>query len=198
MKKLRTLRFTALLLAFSALAPSVDAAPMLVGSGPYTGISDIDISGTSYDVTFIEGTYSSLVSTHFGLTQGNDSLADAIASAIASVLLATPTTRAEVYGLTGTASGSSIMIPTGIGFPFGPGTPFVIGSNVHSDFAASNWQVDTSPVPLNSPTDDTTTGDLVYVDVTLSAAAVPEPTSLALFSVGLAAAAVRKSRRKPA
>ncbi|BBL73413.1 hypothetical protein MishRS11D_05110 [Methylomagnum ishizawai] len=195
MKKLRTLLFAAPFLAFSALAPSVDAAPILVGSGPYTGISGIDISGTSYDVTFIEGAYDSLSSTHFGLTQGNDTLANAIASAIANVLLAGPTTRAQVYGLTGTGSGSSILIPVGIGFPFGSGTPFVVGSQVHSDFAPSNWQVGTSPTPLNSPTNDTTTGDLVYVDVTLSAAAVPEPTSLALFAAGLAAAAVR---RKPA
>ena len=187
MKLLKLAAFTA---AGLCLAASPAAAATLILDGTtLTGANGVIVNGTDYDVTFVEGTCSTLFdgcdsASDFAFTNATDAMAAAQAL-LGQVLQDTGLGQfGSDYTLTfGCAANSDnacfIVIPYSIfDFAYAANT-----ATTDTTFLAGNPVIDTNLAP-----------QLVYARFT-PAAAVPEPGSWALMLIGFVGLGVAVRRR---
>ena len=187
MKLLKLVAFAA---AGLCLAASPAAAATLILDGTtLTGANGVIVNGTDYDVTFVEGTCSTLFdgcdsASDFAFTNATDAMAAAQAL-LGQVLLDTGQGQFDSdYTLTfGCAANSDnacfIVIPYSIfDFAYAANT-----ATTDTTFLAGNPVIDTNLAP-----------QLVYARFT-PAAAVPEPGSWALMLIGFVGLGVAVRRR---
>jgi hypothetical protein len=155
-----------------------------------TGITGLDVGGTLYDVTFVlPGSYNSVYTTP-PLFLGNQAGATAAAQAIFDLL-----STSEVDGIVSNANLiDQFYVPYGLGNVVPGWVELVYGYR-----ADSVWQsvIDCGPCvgsndvlsSLWLPTDSRSWS-------VITPSAVPEPATLLLIGTGLAAAGVRRYRRR--
>ncbi len=163
------------------------AVTLNVSNGTLTGFSDLDVDGTLYDATLVEGSCAFLFS-------GCDSNSDFIFDGQTAGLAAQAMIRAiqdsafdynpnDIFGCTG--SNCFIVVPYEVGGIVGA-AGLIVRDSLYTDFVnISNLY----------PTDDTSDLDsYVYAKFTVSA--VPVPTAVWLFGSGLIGLAGLARRKK--
>ena len=172
-------------------APAAAATPTVNGSGQLTGATGVTVSGSTYTVTFTDGTCA-------GLFSGCDAVSDftfqtqAAAQAAAAALLAQVIVGTSFDTAPGTTFGCiggeacSMLIPFGF-----------TGTDFNSVATLNGVAVNSSAIFLNaSPTTFDTGTSNARVWALFSLAVVPEPASWAmmLFGFGAMGLAIRRRR----
>ena len=183
-------------LAMMGMAGTANAVVLNVSDGQLLGATGVDVGGTLYDVTFVDGTC-------IALFDGCNEIADFDFTDQATALLACQALLDQV--LTDTVAGLFDTDPEltfgctfsslcGTLIPFVLVAPGVSAANVEN---ASSTGVDTvtlSGLPTGAGT--TSIGNLNYVQFQPSP--IPEPSTFALFATGLALLAFLGWRRRGA
>jgi hypothetical protein len=158
-----------------------------------TGIKQLDVMGTLFDVTFSQLSYNDLFAVNAPYFLGNEAGANAVAAAIAATL------HMDVLGMTEQSGeeGSKIFVPFSLGVDAYYGQDMVYSrfarqqdgglwvpySSVYSSDASEPLS-SLNPWYYNS-----------YAIVTKASAEAPAPATLALFGLGLVSVGI--SRRQP-
>ena len=158
------------------------------GSGQYTGVTGLNVGGTSYDVTFVDGSCNALFSncTTFDLDiDGAGLAADALLAAIES--------NADLNSNPQKTFGCSLSTSCTIFIPF----EFFGSADA---FSVTNWasspDSDSPDIPPLGATD--TTNDRFSVWARFAPAAVPEPGSWLMMLLGFFGIGASLRRRKAA
>lgn len=178
-----------------AAAPAVAAGQIVNGGGQLTGATGVTISGTTYDVEFVEGTCASLFGGCGGVsnfTFQSQSDAQAAAQALLDQVFtgAFDSDYTLTFGCnTNAAQACLALIPYGF-----DQTMFAAATAKNVNGAG-----DTTTTIISGDVDffDTTFNDqFVWARFTPSAGAVPEPASWALMLLGFAGIGVGIRRRR--
>jgi PEP-CTERM motif len=187
MNMIRTFASTlALATAFSALtAPIAARAATLVGTSSFpTGVDGLVVDGTTYNVTFTQGSYNTVFSvtapTFLTNSTGASDAAGALAAALNSLAGVPPSAEFQEF------------IPYSAPDSFGDYLASFVYGTVQNTYAALNGanESDTSTFTSNPPTVDS--GIAVFTTV----AAVPEPGTWAMMLLGFAGIGFMAYRRK--
>lgn len=181
-----------LLLAFAiasaGVVSSASASSLVFDGTTLTGVTGLDVGGTFYDVTFVEGACD-LLFAHCGASQAEfdfTNVADATAAG-AALLSAIGTVAPEhIFGCTD----SSLCIA---GIPFGGGAAIVTYVAARNGASTDSLSASSRSAFGNSANES----DFVWVDFG-PAAAVPEPATLALLTLGAAGIGARRWRQRKA
>jgi hypothetical protein len=193
----------AVLLCLLAWAAPVAAAPILViDGGKLTGATGVDVGGTLYDVTFVEGSCATVFT-------GCDEASDFTFTNGATALAAINALADQVF-----LDGSSGAFDTEPSLTFGctfselciPITPYQLNGALYVDSAffynaasVFNGFGDFTSLGIEAVGEDYgADARRVYAQWALSPTTtpVPEPATLTLFGVGLAVARLRMLRRQ--
>ena len=186
--------FLALAILAAALVPAAaNGATLIVGGNTLTGATGVNVNGTLYDVTFLDGTCASVFA---GCDDNSDfainNLTDATAAAQALL------DQVFIDGLAGpfdtnpfqTNGCADITLCTAW-------IPYSV-----SGFTVSQMQVDNSNgadfifTGVNIPDGDTTPlSTVTWARFTLSVASVPEPASWAMMLLGFAGIGMARQRK---
>jgi len=194
----------ALLCLLTAAVPAT-ASPILIidGNGKLTGATGVDVGGTLYDVTFLEGTCAVLFNgcdavsdfDFIGVTAANtasQALLDQVF--LDSALGNFDTVPSLTFGCS-----STLNCVTFIPYGFGAISPGAADVSLAGNAPGAGLDVVANQVAADPLLDDTTSrANLVWAKWSPSATAtpVPEPATLALLGIGLAGARLTKLRRQ--
>ena len=189
----------AILLGLVSVPLASQAAPILVvnGSGILTGVQNVQVGSTLYNVTLADGTCIALYSNCATFPFATQADATAASTALLAALESpTDFDETKIFGCGGTLDCEIFTAESvdGIGFVHG-GEVFDVtalgtsslGLTDNATFGQGN----------GSGGDSTSSNALVYALWTPAAVTgVPEPASLAIFGAGLAAFGVMRRKRK--
>lgn len=169
-----------------ALSCATQAAPIYnVENGKLTGISGVDVDGTVYNVSFIEGTYDSIYEGTFDFN--TSSTAQQAASVLQSVITSPNAIPIGVgypdpsliYGITITSTSM-----TALSIPYKLLTEPAQTITLWSPYFYNNVPGQTSEWSMRTYDDTTNSPNVVYAKFSL-ANQIPEPSSMLLLATGL-------------
>ena len=165
------------------------ATPTLVvnGSGILTGVQDVVVGSTTYNVTFAEGTCVALYSNCSSFTFSDSTAASAASALLGAIESPTDFDETKIFGC-GNANDCEIFTPTSV-----DGLLFVHGGRVIDWTAAGTAAFGLPDIAdfgqgNGNGADSSTSDAFVYAlwsPTTVSTAGVPEPGSLALLASAL-------------
>ncbi|MCI2286210.1 PEP-CTERM sorting domain-containing protein [Colwellia sp. MSW7] len=199
---------------FAGLIVNID------GTGQLTDIQGLDVNGTLFDVSFNDGSCNSLFNncTDFGPITDNPALAEDIAQALLAQLFISgssdngvdlgsfDTLQSNIRGCS-SISTCLFLLPTKLGFPDGFGREITLaGISLFNAQAEGSDQFIQYQAILSSNTttqatasfDTSTRSNLAYVMVSHSNIniPVPEPSTLAIFALGMIGLASRRFKKQ--
>lgn len=187
--------------ALALLAATVSAAPAVASvslqtnaSGQLTGATGVDVGGTLYDVTFLGGSCNSLFN---GCSTSAFAFTDLASASVAAQALLDQVflgvyddNPGLTFGCAGNGGGNCEVL-----IPYAPGVT-AIAQNIPAELVNVDLgNDDYVGTDTFSPSFETA-GSVTYARFTLSAAAVPEPSTWAMMLVGFfgIGAALRRQR----
>jgi hypothetical protein len=181
-------KLLSLIACMAVLGASQAGAATLVGTtSDATGVDGLVVDGTTYDVTFVNGSYNNVYSSTPPTFLGEASTAVDAANALAAALTANAVT--EVSGLSTLPPDVFVVIPV---FNNGGNFSFTLAEEITSGAWTPSNSVGSGSLSDTQANDD---GDL-----TIFVATTPIPTTLALFAGGLGLIgliAIRRKRKQP-
>ncbi len=195
MKTLLHTVFGVVLMGFILTGTPAFATPTLQidGSGQLTGATEVDVAGTLYDVTFVDGTCTAIFNgcdatndfefqTQTGATAAAQALLDHVFIDNPNFSSLLPDSRPERTTGCESLFRCNVLIP----FHFSPGS---IRTAVAQNYSVESFDVASNQSPIHpSGTDTTRYATWVHADFTRSSAPItstPEPGTMILLSTGL-------------
>ena len=188
-------------LALSLSIPAAAATLVIDGSGELTGVSGLNVGGTFYDVSFLEGTC-------IGIFSGCDSTTDFAFDTLASATLAGQALLDQVFSpsnptydsVPGLTIGCDSWVPECfLVIPFATDGSSVtvlqtVNANVEVPFDRIESVLGAGDIPVT--VDSSNVFNAVWARFSPSTAAVPEPSTWAMMLLGFGAIGWVLRRRK--
>ncbi len=183
--------FSLLLIFFSFGAPHVGAANLTVAGGLLTGATEVNVSGTLYDVNFQDGSCITVFSGcndvsdfTFNTLTAQNSAATALANQVFTGVY--DSNPGLIFGCINTIHSCQFLTPAGL-------TPTQVTGSLIINHPLEAFDMQSGFA--NLITNDTTGNRSAYAVWTPTLQAVPAPSALLLFGTGLAGL-IALSRRK--